>query len=212
MKKSTKIITTAVALALVVAAMVVGIYAATQATSTITAQVSWTATAGITFELKGSVAGGATTPTAVSHTVTTATNNDTAGTLSGTLSTNFKDADKDTATDNGVNDPGAITYTYTLKNTGAQAIKVRLSKAPEEGAEANVDGTHTPAVAYNVSGVTGATYEKLVASPATVEIAKDATLTITITLSLAAGGTNNGINADLSVSNFDAGVTFVMTK
>ena len=207
MKKSTKIITTAVALALVVAAMVVGIYAATQATSTITAQVSWTATAGITFELNGSVAGGATTPTAVSHTVTAATDNDTAGTLSGTLSTNFKDSTSD-----GVNNPSAITYTYTLKNTGAQAIKVRLSKAPEEGAEANTGGTHTPAVAYNVSGVTDATYAKLVATTATVSIAQNATLTITITLSLAAGGTNNGVNADLSVSNFDAGVTFVMTK
>ena len=41
MKKSTKIITTAVALALAVAAMVVGIYAATAGSATITANVSY---------------------------------------------------------------------------------------------------------------------------------------------------------------------------
>ena len=51
MKKSTKLITTAIALALVVAAMVVGIYAATSASAGITANVSWTATAGLEFHV-----------------------------------------------------------------------------------------------------------------------------------------------------------------
>ena len=55
MKKSTKLITTAVALALVIAAMVVGIYAATSASASITASVSWTATAGIEITIKGGV-------------------------------------------------------------------------------------------------------------------------------------------------------------
>ena len=51
MKKSTKIITTAVALVLVMGFMVVGIMAATTASASITASVNWTAEAGVVFEL-----------------------------------------------------------------------------------------------------------------------------------------------------------------
>ena len=219
MKKSTKIITTAVALALVVAAMVVGIYAATAGTATITAQVSWEAVSGITFTLDGNVKAygkpddhpdgpdaSPTTKTLTQQVVTAATSNTDSAALAGNLDANFIDESAE-----GVNNPGKIVYTYMLKNTGAQAIKVRLSKAPVEGAEANTSGKHTPAVAYNFSGVT-ATYAAMKAETATVSIAQNQTLTMTITLSLAASGQNNGVNADLSVSNFDAGVTFVMTK
>ena len=55
MKKSTKILTTVVALVLVVGFMVVGIMAATSASANITAQVSWTATAGVEFDMRGGV-------------------------------------------------------------------------------------------------------------------------------------------------------------
>lgn len=55
MKKSTKILTTVVALVLVVGFMVVGIMAATSASANINAQVSWTATAGVEFDMRGGV-------------------------------------------------------------------------------------------------------------------------------------------------------------
>ena len=217
MKKSTKIITTAVALALVVAAMVVGIYAATAGSATITAEVSWTATAGITFTLDGNVKAygrpdnhqdgpdaSPTTKTLTQQVVTAATSNTASAALAGNLDADFIDESTE-----GVNNPGKIVYTYTLENTGTQAIKVKLDKAPAEGAEANTSGKHTPAVAYSFSGVT-ATYSGI--TTGTVTVNGGATLTITITLSLAASGENNGVNADLDVSDFDAGVTFVMTK
>ena len=51
MKKSTKLITTAVAMVLVLGVMVVGILAATQASATIGATVSWTAEAGLYFSI-----------------------------------------------------------------------------------------------------------------------------------------------------------------
>ena len=217
MKKSTKIITTAVALALVVAAMVVGIYAATAGSATITAEVSWEAVAGITFTLDGNVKAygrpdnhpdgpdaSPTTKTLTQQVVTAATSNTASAALAGNLDANFIDESTD-----GVNNPGKIVYTYTLENTGTQAIKVSLSEAPAEGAEANVGGKHTPAVAYNFTGVS-ATYSGI--TTGTVTVNGGATLTMTITLSLAASGQNDGVNADLSVSNFDAGVTFVMAK
>ena len=215
MKKSTKIITTAVALALVVAAMVVGIYAATSATSTITAAVNWNAVSGITFTLDGtSKAYGTatdsspTTKNLTQQVVTAATSNTASAALAGTLSTSFVDESSD-----GVNNPGKIEFIYTLKNTGTTGITVRLSKAPTVGNEAISGGTHTPKVEMSGSnGSTAVTAANLIASTPVITVAGGATLTVTITLSLAAGGTNSNINADTSVSSFDAGVTFVLGK
>ena len=51
MKKRTKIISTAMALVLVMSFMVVGIMAATSAASNISASVSWTAEQGVKFTL-----------------------------------------------------------------------------------------------------------------------------------------------------------------
>ena len=205
MKKSTKIITTAVALALVVAAMVVGIYAATSGSATITANVSWEATAGITFELTGSVAGGKTTPSAISHTVTASTSNTDAAALAGTLSTSFNDTKND-----GVNNPDNIVFTYTVKNTGTTPIKVQLTKAPVSGAESGTtEATHKPTVAYEITGVT-TTYDNIIQADK-VTINSGVTLTVKITLSLASG-TDAVTDADLGITSFDAGVTFKLTK
>ena len=52
MRKSTKIISTAIALVLIVGFMIVGIYAATSAAANISANVSWTATAGIKLNVR----------------------------------------------------------------------------------------------------------------------------------------------------------------
>ena len=203
MKKSTKIITTAVALALVVAAMVVGIYAATAGGATITANVSWNAVAGVTFEFTGSVSGGKLNPQAITHTVVSSTTN-TAAAGTGNLSEQFNDT-----SENGVNDPGAITYTYTIKNTTASAIKVKLTKAPAEGAESgSTADDHKPTVAYSFEGVTGASLAALQGTDGLAVPSGD-TLTVIIQLSLASG-TDAATDADLGINSFDAGVAFSM--
>ena len=204
MKKSTKIITTAVALALVVAAMVVGIYAATAGSATITANVSWQAEAGITFVFRGSVEGGELKPAAITQTVVASTTNtEAAGT--GSLNEKFVDL-----SENGVNDPGAIVYTYSIENTGATAIKVKLTKAPAEGAESGATAAeHKPAVAYDVTGPTGATLAALQGENG-VSVAANETLTVKITLSLAPSS-DAVTDADLGITSFDAGVTFTMS-
>ena len=208
MKKSTKIITTAVALALVVAAMVVGIYAATAGSATITANVSWTATAGITFEFNGKVEGGALKPAAVSHVVVSSTTN-TGAAGTGNLSENFIDSDKGTAQDNGVNDPGAIIYTYTIKNTTASTIKIKLTEGPAQGAESGATAAdHKPAVAYEVTGPTGATLATLQGTDG-VSLPNGDTLTVKITLSMASGS-GATTDADLGINSFDASVEFSM--
>lgn len=231
MKKSTKIIATAVALALVVAAMVVGIYAATGAASTISAAVTWSATQGIEFRLAGSVAGGNSTPTMATQIVTASTSNTTAANLAGNLGTGFKDADKDTASDDGVNNPGAITYTYYICNTGSKTITVSLSKYPaqanESGTAGNAD-THKPKVAWtikngctftissdgasqtiNETGATTVTYSAITLASG-ISLSANKALSIKIVLSMASGGTGT-INADTSITSFDAGVTFALT-
>ena len=203
MKKSTKIITTAVALALVVAAMVVGIYAATAGSATITANVSWNAVAGVTFEFNGKVEGGKNNPAAVSHIVVSSTTN-TAAAGTGNLSEEFLDS-----SDNGVNDPSAIVYTYTIKNTTASAIKIKLTKAPAEGAESGgTAAEHKPAVAYEVTGVTGADLATLRGNDG-VSLPNGDTLTVKITLSMASGS-DATTDADLGINSFDASVTFSM--
>ena len=204
MKKSTKIITTAVALALVVAAMVVGIYAATAGSATITANVSWQAEAGITYVFNGSVSGGSLKPAAVTHTVVSSTSN-TASVGTGSLNESFLDS-----SDNGVNDPGAIVYTYSIENTGATAIKIKMTKSPAEGIEGGTTAAdHTPAVAYEVTGIDGVDLAAL-KSEAGVSLGSNATLTVKITLSLASGS-DAVTDADLGITSFDAGVAFTMS-
>jgi len=225
MKKSTKIITTAVALALVVAAMVVGIYAATQATATITASVTWTATQGIEFIIDGAVSGGKTDATMTRVTVTSSTINDDAANLAGQLDTEFKDADKGTETDDGVNNPGAITYTYVISNTGTAGIKLELEGYPAEADESGTAGdasSHKPKVAWTVtnggtynadtkaySGGSAVTYANAIAASG-ITVATGKAVKIVIQLSLNPGGTGT-INADTGIAGFDAGVEFALS-
>jgi len=142
MRKSTKIITTAVALALVVAAMVVGIYAATAGSASITANVSWTATEGIQFRIEAYTVGskehqtyltsqgktfadfdtldifnfhggeGGITNPQEIADVDTSTTNATAEDISGTINATFVDT-----SDDGVNNPRDIYYVYYIENT-----------------------------------------------------------------------------------------------
>lgn len=213
MKKSTKIITTAVALALVVAAMVVGIYAATSASATITASVNWSATAGITFTLDGTVKsyGSAsdaspTTKSITQQVVTASTTNTNAAALAGNLDANFVDESTD-----GVNNPGKVEFTYTIANTGTKAITVKMTKYPAPASESNTNSVHKPAVAMTLkNGSTTVNYSEATVKTNGVSVAANTSYVITITLTMASGGTGS-INADTNLSSFDAGVTFALS-
>lgn len=173
MKKSTKLITTAIALALVVAAMVVGIYAATSGSANISASVSWEATAGIQFRFEGYTVGskehqdyltsqgktfadfdaldqfnfhggtvGVTNPQNIA-TVNTATTNQTASGISGTLNATFVDT-----SDDGVNNPRDIYYVYNIYNIDYLSSEAHLgprttlsatfTKLPESNSDVEV--------------------------------------------------------------------------
>ena len=197
MSKTTKILTTVVAIALVITAMVVGIYASTSGSAGITANVSWQAQAGITFTLDGSAVNGTgdkkVTKSMTQVVVTSSTTNTEAiHTNAGDLSIDFLDE----STDNGVNDPSNIVFTYTLENTGTTKINVKLTKAPTAAAPVKVAGTATGAETGDYAALTGA---------AGVTLAAGATLEVTITLSMDAP-------AETNVTNFDAGVNFSMAK
>ena len=135
MRKSTKIITTAIALVLIVGFMIVGIYAATQASASIGATVSWTAETGIGFDFKCGIMGteadykssGATSWEEYlasfsengesfiefddyEMSVRTNTSNNSAN-GSTTLNATFYDP-----TDDGVNNPTSIIYGYYMAN------------------------------------------------------------------------------------------------
>ncbi len=188
MRKSTKIIATVVAMALVLTAMVVGIYAATTGSASITAQVNWTATAGVEFTLDASVTNGKTAD-AKSITqvkVTSSTSNaDIANKNAGDLSVGFYDG-----TDDGVNNPSNIVYTYKVVNTSSsQALKVTLTKLPVTGSNVTVTvaGTNNTASATITQGTA-------------ITVATGKTLTITFTLAVT--------NPNTSVASFDAGVNF----
>ena len=200
MSKTTKILTTVVAIALVITAMVVGIYAATQGSASINANVSWTATAGITFTLDGSVANGKDSDkkSIAQIVVDGSTSNENA----------IKTADKpldisfyDGTAEDGVNNPSNIVYTYTIKNTHAtQAMKVVLGKAPVTGSN------NLPVVAGTAKiGEEGTNVYDTLITETGVTLPASGTLTVTITLSLI-------VPADTSVNNFYAGVRFDFTK
>ena len=122
MKKSTKIITTAIALVLVLGFMIVGIYAATSASSNISASISWTAEKGVKFTLDAWTYYSAehydenskSFPTLSTHkidqiSVDSATTNQAASGITKSLNATFIDT-----TDDGVNNPHALYYCYVL--------------------------------------------------------------------------------------------------
>ena len=188
MRKSTKIIATVVAMALVLTAMVVGIYAATTGSASITAQVNWSATAGVEFTLDASVTNGKTAD-AKSITqvkVTSATSNaDIANKNAGDLSVSFYDG-----TDDGVNNPSNIVYTYKVVNTSSsQALKVTLTQLPVTGSNVTV----TVAATNDTASAT-------IAQGTAITVATGKTLTITFTLAVT--------DPNTSVASFDAGVNF----
>ena len=207
MNKKIKYLSYAIAIVLVAGVMTVAIWAATSATAGITANVSWTATEGIAFELEAWVVnnasangiGATTVPKSITKQIVTAsTSNTAANNLAGDLACGFYDG-----SDDGVNNPSNIIFTYKIKNTGSGVLKVTVTKTPTNSAESGTTAeNHKPAVALSskldstdntsscISSITGSGFN----------IPAGKTLEYIVTLSIS--------NADLSITSFDAGVTF----
>ena len=187
--------------------MTVAIWAATSATAGISANVSWTASAGIEFELEawvvnnpaGNGIGNTSTPKSITKQIVTAsTSNTTANNLAGDLGCGFYDGSND-----GVNNPSNIVFTYKIKNTGSGILKVTATKTPNNQAESGTTAeNHKPAVALSSklegSDNTSSCISSITGSGFNIPAGK--TLEYIVTLSIS--------NADLSISSFDAGVTF----
>ena len=201
MSKSTKIITSVVAIALVIAAMVVGIYAATSGGATISASVSWQATAGLELTLMGTANNGSTNKTAGAYNITTSTSNTDANnivTAGDNLNIDFVDLNDE----DGVNDTNPITFTYEITNNSTTVpLIVKMSKAPKN--ENNV--AVTSATAKLASDTATDVYAALTGAETsvTVPVGGDK-LTITITI--------DTVSADASVESYDAGVIFSFAK
>lgn len=218
-KKTTKLITTMVAMVLVAGFMVVGIFAATTASAMISASVSWTATAGITFTLDAQVVnnpagngiGTGTTPKKIeTQSVTTQTTNTQSGSLRQALDCDFYDA-----TNDGINNPSPIVFTYTLKNTGSKAFTVKLMQYPPEQEESGtLSANHKPKVVYSgtLAGSNLTTTQKSnLITGVGVSLSQNQTLIFIITLSMASA-TDAVTDADLSLTGgFDAKVQFSMS-
>ena len=209
MNKKTKYFSFAIAIIAVATVMTIAIYAATSASATMTANVSWTATAGIEFELEAWAVnnetqngiGNTTVPKAITkQVVTTATTNQSASGLGGDLSCNFYDGSND-----GVNNPSSIIFTYKITNTGDTVILIKATKTPNTADESGTTAsTHKPAVALSteIDGVVkGGAVSKVIGSEG-YKIQPNSTFEYIVILSIA--------SADINVQNFDAGVTFSM--
>ena len=222
MKRKFKIFTTAIALAIMLGAMLIGIYAATSASAVISAGITWTSTAGLSFTLDAQVVnneagdgiGASSTPKMIATQIVTATTSNTsANVLKGSLDCDFYDGTKD-----GVNNPSNIVFTYTLVNTATSTRGKNIMCNISAPAVANESGTtaqtHRPKVAHSgtLNGValTSAELTAIVSSSG-LNIPIGQTLVFKITLSLKSGdGTIP--SADLSISKaFDASVTFTLT-
>lgn len=221
MKKMTKLITTMVAMFLVAGFMLIGIFAATEASSTISASVSWTSTPGITFTLDAQVVnnpaqngiGTSSTPARIpTQSVTNQTSNEQAGNI---LVNNLNCDFYDSTPNDGVNNPSPIKFTYTIVNTGSTSFKVRLSKYPQQAEESGeTSATHKPKVVYGGTNagvtLTSTDFTNIISPSSGVTVAGGQTLIFTVTLSMATASTAI-TDADLSIVNFDAGVGFSMT-
>ena len=202
MKKSTKVIATVIAVTLVITAMLVAIYAATAGNANISANVSWTAQAGVNLEFWAKATGGDESKEIAKTTITPTTTNTDANII-GDLSCNFTDT-----TDDGVNNPNAIKFTYYVRNKSLTPLNIRVTKTPAEAEESGTGAeNHKPKVTLN-SETDGTSTLTAVSSNLGYDLKAGDIFTYSVTLSLAKGGTGT-INADFGLApNFDAGVTF----
>ena len=203
MKKSTKVIATIVAVVLVITAMVVAIYAATAGNVGINASVSWTAQEGVNLEFWATATGGDQEKSVAKSTIASSTTNANAK-IQGDLSCNFKDDSND-----GVNNPGAITFKYYVKNNSLTPLNIRVTKTPEAGAESGTSASdHKPKIVLaSTIGSNNVLANALGTSGC--ELTAGEIFEYSVVLSMASGGTatidaNTGLMKD-----FDAGVNFL---
>ena len=207
MNKKIKYLSYAIAVVLVTGIMTIAIWAATSASAGISANVSWTATEGIAFELEAWVVnnasangiGATTVPKSITKQIVNASTSNTASNnLAGDLACGFYDG-----TNDGVNNPSNIVFTYKIKNTGSGILKVTATKTPNNQAESGTTAAnHKPAVALSSkldsADNTSSCISSITGSGFNIPVGK--TLEYIVTLSIS--------NADLSITSFDAGVTF----
>ena len=203
MKKSTKVIATIVAVVLVVTAMVVAIYAATAGNVGINANVSWTAQEGVNLEFWATATGGDQEKSVERKTIAPTTTNADAK-IQGDLSCSFKDD-----SDDGVNNPGAITFKYYVKNNSLTPLNIRVTKTPEAGAESGTSASdHKPKVVL-ISTIGSNSVIANVLSTSGCELKAGETFGYSVELSMASGGTAS-IDANTGLmKDFDAGVDFL---
>ena len=225
MKKSTKLITTAIALLLVISAMVIGIYAATSGTASISASVSWEAEAGIQFTIQGGVildkahyeANGNSLPAddeidqvycvdnapqISSIEVNTTTTNAQASGMSRTLNAEFCDD-----TDDGVNNPRSIIYWYCISNNTLDEdynptvpYTVTITKIPKTTAAVKVQ--YALGTVDSVSASASDYSDTVPTAMFDHDSPPPPIIAIKLTL----------INPDQSLSSFDAGISFKFEK
>ena len=203
MKKSTKVIATIVAVVLVITAMVVAIYAATAGNVGINANVSWTAQEGVNLEFWATATGGDQEKSVAKSTIAPTTTNANAK-IQGDLSCNFKDDSND-----GVNNPGAITFKYYVKNNSLTPLNIRVTKTPEAGAESGTSASdHKPKIVLaSTIGSNNVLANALGTSGC--ELTAGETFEYSVVLSMASGGTGT-IDANTGLmKDFDAGVNFL---
>ena len=203
MKKSTKVIATVIAVTLVITAMLVAIYAATAGNANISANVSWTAQAGVNLEFWAKATGGDQEKSVAKSTIAPTTTNASAK-IQGDLSCNFKDDSND-----GVNNPGAITFKYYVKNNSLTPLNIRVTKTPEAGAESGTSANdHKPKIVL-ASAIGSNNVLANALGTSGCELTAGETFEYSVVLSMASGGTgiidaNTGLMKD-----FDAGVNFL---
>ena len=183
MKKSTKVIATVIAVTLVITAMLVAIYAATAGNANISANVSWTAQAGVNLEFWAKATGGDESKEIAKTTITPTTTNTDANII-GDLSCNFTDT-----TDDGVNNPNAIKFTYYVRNKSLTPLNIKVTKTPAEAEESGTGAeNHKPKVTLN-SDTEGNNTLTAVSSNDGYNLKAGDIFTYSVTLYLAKGGT-----------------------
>ena len=213
MKRGTKIITTVIALVLVLSFMVVGILAATSATAGITATVSWTAEEGISFTIDAWTYYSAehydksskTFPEVSSHqidtiTVNTATTNQEASGISKSLNANFVDV-----TDDGVNNPKELYYIYIIReHLGLAYLNVLIENFPESTENIQIDY-------YYYDGVPSSFYKNGICPEVSLEqyaVTKDVIRRDRDTFGVLFAMKLTVLTPDISFDSFDVSVGF----
>lgn len=202
MRKTTKIIATVVAIALVLTGMLIAIYAATLGGATINANVSWVAQQGVDLEFWAVVSGGDEVKTITQRRIKPETTNQDA-TIVGDLSCNFKDY-----TDDGVNNPENISFKYYIKNYKLSPLNVQLIKSPVNANESGTNASdHTPKVEVSTKA-DDKSVSLVLGSAEGYNLGAGETLEYSVVLSMETGGVGS-INADTSINTpFNASVEF----